>query len=64
MKVFLLSLLVIVLAMLGMALGTLAGRRPIKGSCGGAGRATAGGACDLCAEPREAARPEPLVDSS
>ena len=58
MTLFLLSLLVIALAMLGMGLGVLAGRRSIKGSCGGAG-GTDGGMCDLCAGPRDTARREP-----
>ncbi len=36
MAIFLLSFLVVGLAVLGMAVGVLAGRRPIKGGCGGA----------------------------
>ncbi|MEO1202515.1 MAG: ApbE family protein [Pseudomonadota bacterium] len=38
------SFIIIVLAVAGMAVGVLAGRAPIKGSCGG----VAGGSCDLC----------------
>jgi hypothetical protein len=34
MSVFLLSFLVVSLAVLGMALGTLLGRRPLTGGCG------------------------------
>lgn len=59
MTLFLLSLLVITLAMLGMGLGALAGRRPIKGSCGGAGRTHGGGMCDVCAGPHDTTRREP-----
>lgn len=39
-----LSFLVIVLAILAMGIGVLAGREPIKGSCGGIN----GGPCELC----------------
>jgi hypothetical protein len=35
MKLFLISLVVISLAMVGMAVGVLFGRRSLKGSCGG-----------------------------
>lgn len=39
-----LSFLVIVLAILAMGIGVLAGREPIRGSCGGVN----GGPCELC----------------
>lgn len=39
-----LSFLVIVLAVLAMGIGVMAGREPIKGSCGGLN----GGPCELC----------------
>ena len=39
-----LSFLVIVLAILAMGIGVLAGREPIRGSCGGLN----GGPCELC----------------
>ena len=39
-----LSFLVIVLAILAMGVGVLAGRGPIRGSCGGLN----GGPCELC----------------
>lgn len=38
------SFIIIVLAVAGMAIGVLAGRAPIKGSCGGLN----GGSCELC----------------
>ena len=39
-----LSFVVILLAVAGMAVGVMAGRQPIKGSCGGLN----GGRCELC----------------
>ena len=39
-----LSFLIIVLVVAGMAIGVMAGREPIKGSCGGLN----GGRCELC----------------
>ncbi len=35
MKLILMSLLIFLLAVLGMAIGILTGRQPIKGGCGG-----------------------------
>ena len=37
MTVLLLSFLIILVAVLGMSLGVILGRRPIQGSCGGMG---------------------------
>ncbi|HDY81477.1 MAG: hypothetical protein DRQ65_01255 [Gammaproteobacteria bacterium] len=48
MTLFLISLLVIGLVMAGMAVGVIAGRSPIKGSCGGMGTLGIDTACDLC----------------
>ena len=45
MMIFVISLLIIALAVLGMSIGVLNGRRPIRGSCGGLG----GGLC-ACSE--------------
>jgi len=39
-----LSFVVVALAVTAMAIGVMAGRAPIKGSCGGLN----GGACELC----------------
>jgi hypothetical protein len=48
----LLSFLIIALAIAAMGVGVMAGRKPIKGSCGG----VAGGGCELCSgECRETA---------
>jgi len=40
----LMSFVIIALAVTGMAIGVMAGRSPIKGSCGGLN----GGGCELC----------------
>jgi len=34
-NIFLLSFLIFLLAIIGIAIGTIAGRAPLKGSCGG-----------------------------
>jgi hypothetical protein len=53
MTLFLISMLVIGLVMAGMAVGVIAGRAPIKGSCGGMGALGIDTACDLCGgDPR------------
>ncbi len=51
--IFVVSFLVVTLAVLGMAAGVLLGRRPIAGSCGGLG---GGGACAACTRPCEKRR--------
>jgi hypothetical protein len=46
-------MLVIGLVMAGMAVGVIAGRAPIKGSCGGMGALGIDTACELCGgDPR------------
>lgn len=53
MTVFLLTALVFGLVILGMAVGVLMGREPIKGSCGGMGALGIDTACDICGgDPR------------
>ena len=53
MELFVLSFLVIGLVIAGMAVGVLAGRPPIKGSCGGMGALGIDTACDICGgDPR------------
>ena len=59
MAIFLASFIVIALAVAGMALGVLLGRRPIAGSCGGLNALEGGDGCGACANPcaaRAAAR--------
>ena len=48
MTLFFISMLVFGLVIAGMAIGVLAGRAPIKGSCGGVGALGIDDACDLC----------------
>ncbi len=49
MEIFVLSFFVVSLAVLGMAVGVLAGRRPIMGGCGGVDRADVTGiGCGAC----------------
>ena len=49
MKIFLLSFLVVLLAVLGMSVGVFAGRRPLQGGCGGKDRTIGAGiGCGAC----------------
>lgn len=49
---FALSFLVLVLVVAAMAIGVIAGRQPIRGSCGGVGT----GGCELCSGTGECRR--------
>jgi hypothetical protein len=48
MTLFLISALVISLVIAAMAVGVMAGRQPIKGSCGGMGSLGIDTACEIC----------------
>tara|TARA_R110000823_G_scaffold130015_27_gene258197 strand:+ start:6931 stop:7164 length:234 start_codon:yes stop_codon:yes gene_type:complete len=48
MTLFFLSLLIVLVVVAGMAVGVLAGRAPIKGSCGGIGALGIDNACEIC----------------
>jgi hypothetical protein len=48
MAVFIISVLVFSLVIAAMAVGVMAGRAPIKGSCGGLGKLGVAGACEIC----------------
>lgn len=48
MTLFLISFVFIGLVMAAMAVGVIAGRGPIKGSCGGMGALGIDTACDIC----------------
>lgn len=49
MAIFLLTLVIVGLAVLGMAIGVIMGRKPIAGSCGGLGQLGLG--CQVCEKP-------------
>lgn len=48
MSVFVISFLVFALVIGAMAVGVMAGRDPIKGSCGGVGALGIDNTCELC----------------
>lgn len=45
---FIISVLIFALVIAVMAIGVMAGRAPIKGSCGGLGKLGVAGACEIC----------------
>lgn len=52
MEIFLISFVVMVISLLGMAIGVLRGKSPIKGSCGGLNTLSRLGLdCSGCSEP-------------
>ncbi len=48
MNIFIVTFVVMVLVIVGMAIGVLFGRSPIKGSCGGMQNLGMKGKCDIC----------------
>ena len=48
MNEWLVSLVIFLLVMAAMAVGVLAGRKPIQGTCGGLSRIGLGGSCEIC----------------
>lgn len=56
--VFVLAFLLMVLIMAGMAIGAIAGRGPLKGSCGGLSAVGIEGRCDICGEDPSLRRKE------
>jgi len=48
MLVFLLTVIIMGLIVTAMAVGVLAGREPIKGSCGGLGAVGINQSCEIC----------------
>lgn len=51
MTVFLVTFVVLLLAVAGMAIGVICGRQPIQGSCGGLSAIDASLACNACERP-------------
>lgn len=45
---FILSFLILVAIVIGMAVGVLRGRKPISGTCGGLNNIGVDGACEIC----------------
>ncbi len=48
--VFVLAFLVMAVIMAGMAIGAMAGRGPLKGSCGGLSAVGIEGRCEICGD--------------
>lgn len=48
--IFVLSFLIMALIVAGMAIGAMAGRGPLKGSCGGLSAVGIEGKCDICGD--------------
>ena len=48
--VFLLAFLIMLLLVAGMAVGAMAGREPLKGSCGGLAAIGIEGRCEICGD--------------
>ena len=48
MTTLILSFVLIGLAIAGLSIGVLMGRKPLKGSCGGLAAFDGNGGCDLC----------------
>jgi hypothetical protein len=46
--VYLLTFVIMALVVAGMAVGVMAGRGPLKGSCGGLAAVGIGGECEIC----------------
>ena len=58
MTIFILSFLVVLLAVLGMCVGVFAGRRPLQGGCGGKDRSVGAGiGCGACGVEGEDGNP-------
>lgn len=62
MAVFFGTILVFGVFMAAMAVGVIAGRAPIKGSCGGMGAVGVDAACDLCGGNPQRCEEETRVD--
>ncbi len=65
MALFLITLAIMLVIVAGMAVGVLAGRSPIKGSCGGMSALGIDTECDICGgDPNKCESSEPPRKSS
>ena len=56
---FLLALIVMLVIVAGMAVGVMAGRKPLKGSCGGLAAVGIEGRCEICGDdPSRCEKPD------
>ena len=62
--IFLISFIVFAFILSAMAVGVIAGRAPIKGSCGGIGALGIDQSCDLCGGDPQRCETETRSDSS
>lgn len=56
MALFIVTFSMMLLAVVGMAVGVIFGRSPIAGSCGGLNAVNASGECQACSRPCSARR--------
>lgn len=61
---FVLAFLVMLLVVAGMAIGAMAGRGPLKGSCGGLSAVGIEGRCDICGDDPSLCESEQASDGS
>ena len=63
MTIFILSFLVILIAVLGMSVGVMVGRRPLQGGCGGKDREIGAGiGCGACGVEGQDGNPMALME--
>lgn len=53
MSLYLITFLVMLLIVVAMAVGVIAGRKPLQGSCGGLNKIEGLGECEICGGDRQ-----------
>ncbi len=53
MSIFLITFLLMTIITIAMAVGVLAGRKPLQGSCGGLNKIDGLGECEICGGDRQ-----------
>ncbi|MDA0690055.1 MAG: (Na+)-NQR maturation NqrM [Proteobacteria bacterium] len=53
MSLYLITFLVMLLIVVAMAIGVMAGRKPLQGSCGGLNKIEGLGECEICGGDRQ-----------